>query len=182
MSFLQNYLSFDIISIASCKLVGIMDTSIYADANNVEGKVLQVLIPGYEEPVELTYYQSAITILNSNLLKITNVSDPAYFQELPDGLYTAKISVCPFEDNWFQKSWYRTCQLECKYYKAFLQLNLNDCTECYNKNKAEKLHTAWMYIQGITGNVKDGNFSAATKLYDVANKILDNLLECDDCE
>lgn len=159
-----------------------MDTSIYADADNVEGKVLQVLIPGYEEPVELTYYQSAVTILNSNLLKITNVSDPAYFQELPDGLYTAKISVCPFEDNWFQKSWYRTCQLECKYYKAFLQLNLNDCTECYNKNKAEKLHTAWMYIQGITGNAKDGNFSAATKLYDVANKILDNLLECDDCE
>ncbi len=182
MGFIQNYLSFEIVNMNNCKLIGFMDTSKYADSDNVEGKVLQITIPGFEDVVELNYFQSSITILNSNLLKITNVSSPTFYQELPDGLYTAKISICPFEDNWFQKSWYRTCQLECKYYKAFLLLNLNDCTSCYNKNKAEKLNTAWMYMQGITGNVKDGNFSNATKLYNVANNILDKLLDCDDCE
>lgn len=182
MSLSNNYLSFEVVENNSCKLITLLDTSIYQDEDSASGFVLQVKIPGGFPDVELNYYKKAITMLNSNTLGLTNVNAPTYYQNLPDGLYTAKISICPFEDNWFQKSWYRTCQLECKYYKAFLNLELNKCTTCFNKQKAEQLNTVYMYIQGIHANVTDCNFKAATDLYSVANKLVDLLLNCDDCK
>lgn len=182
MGFIQNYLSFDVVETHNCNTLAILDTSAYADEDLIEGKVLQVKVPGYDDFVELNYYESAITILNSNSLKLTNVSDPIFYTTLPDGLWAAKISICPFEDNWFEKSWYRTCQLECKYYQAFLKLQLDQCTNCYNKQTADKLTTIWMYMQGIHANVSATNFKKATQLYTVANKMLDNILDCDDCK
>ncbi len=66
MGFIQNYLSFDVVETHNCNTLAILDTSAYADGDLVEGKVLQVKVPGYDDFVELNYYESAITILNSN--------------------------------------------------------------------------------------------------------------------
>lgn len=181
MAFTVTELSFDVYDTHNVKTLGIVDTSVYD--SNASGFTLQVIIPGYEpiDAVELNYYKNGVTILNSNNLKLTNVTSPNLYTNLPDGLWTAKISVCPHESNWFEKSWYRTNELLCKYYKAFLNLELNICTDCYNKHKKQKLDLIWTYIQGIHANVSDSNFKAATDLYSTANKMLDKLLNCQDC-
>lgn len=175
-----NKLSFEIADVDNCKLLPILDTSEYT-SDIVELPTLQVLIPGYNEDdvVELSYYPSKITLLNSNVLGITHVANSKYYQALPDGLWTIKMSICPFEDNWYEKKFYRTCELECKYYQAFLKLELDKCETCYNKQKAEKLNTAWIYLQGVKANVGACNFKQATDLYNISSKILDDIINCE---
>lgn len=182
MAFNNTKLSFDVIDTHNVKTIGLLDTSWYQEG--ASGFALLVAIPGYlpEDAVELSYYKNGTTILNSNNLKLTNVTSPSLYTELPDGLWTAKISVCPYENNWFEKSWYRTAVLECKYYKAFLQLELNICTSCYNKNKKEKLDLIWTYIQGVKANVEDGNYRQANELYSTALNLTEKLLDCQDCD
>lgn len=172
-------LSFDILDTNDCKTLGLYDTSFYSSNQTIANATLQVISPFDDSPVELDYYKNAVTILNSNTLKISNVNDLDNLVTLPDGLYTAKISVCPEEQFWFEKSWYRTCLLECKYDKAFLKLNVQSCEVCFSPEGLEKLERARIYIYGVKTNAQNCNVREADKLYKAANKILDNLLDCD---
>lgn len=175
---ISDELSFEIIDLNSCRLLGIVDTSYYRDPANVEGKVLQIRIPNGNGLIELNYVQSGVTVINSNSLQLSSVADPQYLLDLPDGLYIGKISICPFEDNWAEKKWYRICQLKCKFYKAFLKSKIDGCSTCLNQDTLQHLHKAWEYIIGIEANVADCNFDSATRNYEVANNILNTLLEC----
>lgn len=172
-------LSFDILETNSCLTLGLYDTSFYSSNQTIANATLQVITPFDETPVELDYYKNAVTILNSNTFKITNVNDLDLLTVLPDGLYTAKISICPEDKFWFEKSWYRTCLLECKYDKAFLKLNVQSCEACFSPEKLKKLERARIYIYGVKTNAANCNNKEASKLYTAANKILDSLLECD---
>ena len=88
-------LSFDILETNDCKTLGLYDTSFYSSNQTIANATLQVITPFDDQPVELDYYKNAVTVLNSNSLKITNVNDLDLLTTLPDGLYTAKISICP---------------------------------------------------------------------------------------
>jgi hypothetical protein len=172
-------LSFDILDTNDCKTLGLYDTSFYSSNQTIANATLQVITPFDDEPVELDYYKNAVTVLNSNNLKITNVNDLDLLTTLPDGLYTAKISICPEDKFWFEKSWYRTCLLECKYDKAFLKLNVQTCDACFSPEKLQKLERARIYIYGVKTNAQNCNNKEADKLYKAADKLLDNLLLCD---
>lgn len=171
-------ISFDIYNTSDCKTLGVLDTSFYQSTQPISNATLQIISPFDNEPVELNYYKNALTVLNSNNLGITNVNDLDYLQELPDGLYTAKMSICPEEIYWFEKSWYRTCLLECKYDKAFLKLNVNSCEACYNPEKIKALDRAELYMNACVMQAKNCNIKEATKLYNASNKILDSILNC----
>jgi len=172
-------LSFNILDTEDCRTLGIYDTSYYSSNQTIANATLQVVTPFDETPVELDYYKNAVTILNSNTLAITNVNDLDYLSVLPDGLYKAKISICPEEQYWFEKSWYRTCLLDCKYDKAFLKLNVQSCEACFSPEKLQRLERARMYSYGCKVNAKNCNIKEAKKLYSAADKILDALLNCD---
>ena len=172
-------LSFDIIDTSTCRTLAIMDTSVYQSLQVIANPTLQVISPFDDEPVQLDYYRNGITVLNSNNLGITNVNDFDYLVDLPDGLYTIKISICPEDIYWFEKSWYRTCQLECKYDQAFLKLNVSSCDVCYSTEKVQKLERARLYIYGEKNKEKNCNNKEADRLYKGAEKILTNLLLCD---
>lgn len=172
-------LSFDIFDTNSCGTLGIFDTSYYNSLQNISNPTLQIISPYDSTPVELNYYKNAITILNSNTLNITNYADSRNLIDIPDGLYTAKMSICPEEYYWFEKSWYRTCLLDCKYDKAFIKLNVQSCDVCFSPEKLQKLERARIYIHGVKVNANQANYKEADKLYKAANKILENLLDCD---
>lgn len=172
-------LSFEVLDTNSCKTLSLYDTSIYSNSQTLANATLQVITPFDDTPVELDYYRGAVTTLNSNWLKITNVYDFSNLVDLPDGLYTAKISVCPEDVYWYEKSWYRTCLLECKYDKAFLQLNIQSCEVCFSPEKLQRLERARMYIYACKVNAKNADNVGAKKMYSAASKIIENLLNCD---
>jgi hypothetical protein len=172
-------LEFNVLDTQSCRTLGIYDTSYYSSNQTIANATLQIVSPYDETPVELNYYKNAVTILNSNTLGITNVNDLDYLVDIPDGLYTGKISVCPEDQFWFEKSWYRTCLLECKYDKAFLKLNVQSCEACFSPEKLQKLERARIYIYGCKTNAASCNMKEADKLYKGADKILESILTCD---
>ena len=141
----------------NCKTFGIIDTSYYNPSQVITGNLLQILVPGYSVPVEIIYNISGVTILNSNTIGVSNTLDENALIELPDGAYTVKMSACPYNILWKEQTFYRTCKLDCKYDKAILFLDLNQCTTCYNSDLADKLNTAFIYTAGCKANAKNGN-------------------------
>ena len=172
-------LSFHVLPDTDCKYLSIADTSFYSSTQVISEALLQIITPFDDTPVDTMYYKNAVIVLNSNTLKITNVQNLEYLTELPDGLYTAKISICPQDRFFYEQSWYKTCLLECKFDKAFLKLKVQSCESCFSPDKLKSLDRAWIYIKSIQANVKDCNYKEADKLYKAADKILDRILECD---
>lgn len=179
MSLKTNQLYFTVLPGYDCKLLPIADLSIYAD--DAEGAVLQIQLPDRENIVETVYTRNSVSVLNSNSLKYTKVPDLGDLLPLPDGWYTIKMSVCPYEQFWFEKDYYRICQLQCKYNQTLLKLDLNKCEKCYGLDYSDKLRQVWFYIQGIVANTENNDVKSASELYKTANNILDNLLFCQDC-
>ena len=179
--FHQTKLYFSVID-TDCKHLTLLDGSYVNENVVVSGNTLQVILPTESEAVELTFQMGGITQLNSNNLGITNVTDIDYLTDLPDGLYIAKISICPRDQFWFEKTWYRTCILECNYRKAVIKLDLTSCDTCFSEQKAANIQKAWMYIEGVKANAEVGNYNKATELYNVANKIIGKILNCSDCD
>lgn len=174
----STYINFNIIDTFNCKTLGIVDTSYYNPSMTISGYTLQVLVPGYDDPVELTYYPSGVTILNSNLLGITKVNNFDDLLDLPDGMYTIKLSICPYDQFWKETSFYRTCRLECRYAQALLNLDFDTCTGCFESSKVNKLKEVKIYIEGVKANMTDCNVKKATELYQKADSILEKLLNC----
>lgn len=172
-------LSFDILETNNCNTMAILDTSVYLNPDVVEGKVLQIQPPNGYDLIETNYNQSAVTLINTNVLTLTSVSNSKYLEELPDGLYTIKISVCPYDIFWAEKQIFRTCQIWCKFYKAFLKTKINGCSQCLSNKTLDNLRKAEDYLIGVDANITTGNFSSAAKNYEVANSILDKILDCD---
>src|ERR1700759_1695907 len=104
-------LSFEIISSGNCNLIFFADTSYYNPSQTVANLVLQIISPFAPAPVEVNFYAGGVTIINSNLLGITDSWDDSGLQILPDGIYTGKISMCPEDQFYFENTWFRTCQL-----------------------------------------------------------------------
>lgn len=172
-------LNFNVIDTNDCHTFAILDTSYYSPLQQVTGNILQILVPGYLNPVELYYNQSGLSTFNSNNLGITNVIGPENYVDLPDGAYVIKMSICPYDQNWIEKVFYRTCKIDCKYDQAILQLDLNSCTTCYNDQLAELINTIRLYIDGCKANARNGNIRVATQLYNVADGMLNDLINCD---
>ena len=174
-------LSFIIAETNDCKNLAIADISTYNAAQGFSNATIQIVSPFSKKPVELDYKQNGVTFFNSNNLKITNVQRFEDLQALPDGVYTGKISICPEDQFWFERTWYRTCQLQCKYEQALLSLNISECENCYNPEKLKILKRVKLYIEGIKANTEINNIKEANNLYKASTKLLDKLIDCEEC-
>lgn len=171
-------LDFQILPILDCKVLTILDTSFYSSHQNNANRTIQIISPYDDEPVELDYYKNSYTTFNSNSLKITNVLDFDHLVDLPDGFYTAKMSVCPEDKFWKEKSWYRTCLIECKYDKAFLKLGVNTCDVCYSPEKKKMLERAKLYIMGVKADANNCDLKSANAKYKAADNLLNKIIDC----
>lgn len=176
---MKTNLSFDVLNSYNCATLAIADTSHYSENINVEGRIMQIISPFSSDVIETPYQKNGLTFINSNTLGITKNATSEFLIPIPDGLYTIKISFCPYDKYYFEKSFYRICQLECKYYKAFLKLDFDKCSSCFDKSKERDLDKAKRYIDGVVANANNFNFNKATELYNYANKLLDNILNCE---
>ncbi len=162
----------------SLKTIALVDTSYYNPSVQISGSVLQILLPDRPGAIELPFNTSGVTILNSSNLGITNFVDEQFNTDLPDGAYTAKISICPYDQFWYESTWYRTEKLKCKYHQALLKLDISECQECYSPEKDNEIWTAFRYIEGIEANMNQGNLLMCNKLYNVADYILNDIINC----
>ena len=172
-------LSFKILQQPDELAIYFADTSYYNPSQVISNLILQIISPFDPAPKEVKFYPKGITIINSNLLGITNDWDGGHLQVLPDGIYTAKLSMCLDTQFYYEYTWLRTSQLECKYNKALLKLDISQCDECFDPKKLDQLKRANIYIQGVKANMEVANVKQAKALYRAADKIIDNIIQCE---
>jgi hypothetical protein len=169
-------IGFSILDTNDCKTIELKDKSFFPTGVACEQVVLQIITPYKKQPVELPYIVGGIITLNSNNLEITCVEEECDLQDLPDGLYTAKISQFPHELVWYERQFFRVCKLECAFHKAVLKLGLGECRDCYDPHLKQKLDIIWYFIQGVKTNANIGRIANASDLYASALKELKTII------
>jgi len=160
--------------------LGVVDSSIYEDPNPIVSNPLLTVSPPGFLPVELPFTIQDLNLLNSSDLGIT---EEGMEQALPDGIYYLKYSIEPANENFVEKSIIRVDLLQEKFDNAFMGLDFMECDRAIKQQAMVQLNTIYLLIQG---SIAAGNNCAtleAQKLYNQADKMLDNFLNkgCQGC-
>lgn len=169
-------LEFSILDSKDCKSIWFADTSVYQ--TTPDNTIICVTTPFSEDKTQLFYTAGGFMRLNSSNLGIT---PQGKLDNLPDGLYKIRMSVDPNETLWYEKLWFRTCMLECKFAKAVMKLGLAECKDCYDKDLREKIDKSWLYIMGIKGATGSMDLNKAQSLYKTIDGLLNKIVG-EDCK
>src|SRR5690606_27776149 len=99
-----------------------------------------------------------------------------------DGIWKVKYSICPNDQLFVERFFLKTDQIQCRYEKAFLSLDLklpSDSDE--EKKKRKDLAEIEFYIQGAIAAANDKNAVLAIELYNKADKLLNKWGKCGSC-
>lgn len=153
-------------------LLGVADASTYPTTPPVvTSPTLTVTAPGFD-PVSIPFAVLSLNVLNSENLGITAVG--ADTLPLPDGVYTITYSIAPATTNFVTKKIMRVDQLQEKFDKAFMKLDIMECDGAIKKQQKVTLDSIYYFIQGAIAAANNCAVSEANKLYTQANNMLNS--------
>lgn len=166
-------LDFIVVPTYSTLTLGIVDISTYPnDPPTVSSPTLEVTVPGHGL-VSLGFNVNDITVLNTSNLGISDVGENL---PLPDGVYTINYSVAPAYENYVKKSIIRVQQLQEKFDRAFLQLDMMECDMAIKKQSKNVLDSIYYMIQGSMAAANNCAELQANKLYNQADRMLNDFI------
>lgn len=148
-------------------LLAVADGSVY---NALPVSPTLEITPASFAKVVLPFTSSQLNVFNSTDLGITTGTD---FMPLPDGIYTLKYSIAPAYENFVTKTLLRVDQLQEKFDRAFLNLDMMECDRAIKTQQKVELSTAYFLIQGAMAAANNCATVEAMKLYAQASKMLD---------
>jgi len=98
-------------------------------------------------------------------------------QPLPDGVYHLKYSVAPSSVNFVKKSIMRVEKLQEKFDGAFMKLDMMECDRAIKTQAKVDLNSIYFFIQGSIAAANNCATQEAMKLYNQADRMLDNFLK-----
>lgn len=128
------------------------------------------ITPGNFAKVVLPFTPSELNIFNSTDLGLTTGTN---YIPLPDGIYQLKYSIAPAYENYVTKTLLKVDQLQEKFDKAFLKLEMMECDRAIKTQQKVELSTAYFLIQGAMAAANNCATVEAMKLYAQASKMLD---------
>src|SRR3954463_4543906 len=90
-----NTIDFEILDIDNLKNIVFVDLSKYYQAP--EGPLLEILLPGSMQYLMAQIQPNKINILDSNTIGLSNIFETNCAVDLPDGVYTFKYKICPYD-------------------------------------------------------------------------------------
>lgn len=175
-------LNFTIQDTHDFKTLGILDTSWYNPLIKVEESTIEIIPPGYKYAVSPFFMPGALNVYNSNGVGITKASCEEELQDLPDGIWRIKYSICPNDKLFIEKLFLKTDKLQCKYDQAFLSVDLDYPSGDENqKIKRKELAEIEFYIQGAIAASNNQDANTAIELYSKAEKLLNKFGKCASC-
>ena len=156
--------------------LGVADASVYpTNPPVVSAPTIEIDIPGFGTAI-LPFVPNDINVFTSSNLGIT---EPGCNQPLPDGIYRLKYSVAPSYANNVEKTIIRVDRLQEKFDSAFLQLNMMECDRAIKTQAKVDLMSIYFFIQGAIAAANNCAVDQANKLYNQANKMLNNFIKSD---
>ena len=169
-------LSLDILVIPTynSKTLGVADASVYpTNPPVVSAPTIQITVPGFNT-FALPFNVNDFNIFTTSNLGITPLGVD---QPLPDGVYRLKYSVAPAYKNFVEKSIMRTEQIQEKFDGAFMKLDMMECDRAIKTQSKVELNTIYFFIQGAIAAANNCANAEATKLYNQADRMLNNFLK-----
>jgi hypothetical protein len=158
------------------RLLGISDVSTYPSPPIAP--TIEITIPGFGI-VSLPFTPSDFNVFDSTSLGITGVGD--VLVPIPDGVYEIKYSVFPAFENNIEKSIIRVDQLMEKFDAAFMKLDMMECDMAIKTQDKVVLNSIYYFINGAIAAANNCAIDTANKLYNQANKMLDNFMNNNKC-
>lgn len=168
-------LDFNIFDTGNCKTLGIYDLSTYAVGQAISDPVVTVYMPGFADSVVVDFVPRKINLVNSNNLNITCTTDVNSLTNLNDGIYKVKYTIKPSATYSVEKTFLRTCKIQCKFESALLKLDILNCEDSNMMAKINKLKEIEFMIMSAIANANKCNTTLAIELYKRADKELDKI-------
>ena len=154
--------------------LAVNDISTYPVAPPVSAPSIEITVPAFGS-VNIPFNINQINVFNSTALGITSGDDLTV--PLPDGVYFLKYSVAPAYQNFVEKSIMRVEQLQEKFDAAFMKTDMMECDGPIRTQQKVDLNSIYFFIQGAIAAANNCAVDEANKLYNQANKMLDNFIK-----
>jgi hypothetical protein len=156
--------------------LAIADASTYPnDPPVVTSPTIEITVPGFGK-VFIPFTVNDLNIFKSDTLGITS---SGVEQPLPDGVYYFKYSIAPALDNYVEKSFMRVDKLQEKFDNAFMKLDMMECDRAIKQQSNVELNSIYFFIQGSIAAANNCATVEANKLYQQADRMLDNFINAD---
>jgi len=169
-------LNFTVVDMHNPIIIGIADISFYPSGFTILNPTMEITPPAFPTIVK-PFVTGGINVFTSNDLNITCVTTAAQLTDLPDGIWSVKMSISPPIQWNIEKSFIRTEILQQKFGRAFLKADLMDCNLSGNRENMKALDEIYFYIQSSIAAANECNYILAMNLYRLANTMLDNFLK-----
>ena len=153
-------------------LLGVADASTYVTPP--VNPTIEITVPSFGTVV-LPFTENDYNLFNSESLGIT--ASGAALVPLPDGIYKLKYSIVPAATNYVEKTILRVDQLQEKFDEAFMKLDMMECDKAIKTQSKVDLNTIYFFINGAIAAANNCALDTATKLYDQAQKMLNNFVK-----
>lgn len=179
----KHILSLDIPDTLNANVLRVVDTSIYSPELAVACPTLQILVPGFTEPVTATMVQGGETLLSSCSLGIQVTNCDSVLTALPDGIYVIRYSVAPNDKVFVEYNYLRITAAMNKYYNIYCSVNLSGCEPLQpEKDKLNKLRILRSMLDGAKAKIEFcHNNDQGMAIYNYAVAQLDKL-SCTYCK
>ncbi len=168
----------------NCKILKVVDNSVYNTDIAVENAILEITVPGYDCPVIFNGLSAGFTLLlNSTTLEIAPASNYSDLLLLPEGIYKIKYSIKPNKYLNVEYNYLRNCQQYQNYISAVCDFFNKKCTLCDDDVKNFRKDLIWIkeLIDAAKFKVEEcQDCSEGLELYNEATKLLLKLNNCSD--
>lgn len=176
---MEPILNFEILPTYDTRIFLVADVSKWEHLENVP-TYIDIKVPGATKPSTNFFEKGKINIFNSSLLNLTPATSSSSLVELPDGIYTIKIYPCEGQTFCFERAYLRTIATQLELDQSLIKMNLDSCK--IKPCNLEKHLKADELLMSAHANVRDGNLIEGMSNFDAAKEILDEILNCNDCD
>jgi hypothetical protein len=167
----------------NCKILKVVDNSIYNPNIVTENAILEITVPGYNCPVVFNVTPGFTLLLNSSNLEIATAASYAALLPLPEGIYKIKYSIKPNKYLSVEYDYLRNCQQFARYITAVCRFFDKKCTFCEEDIIKYRKDLVWIreLIDAAKFKVEEcADPIAGLDLYNEANKLILRINGCFD--
>lgn len=179
MSIKRHYLDFEILPVNNSRTLVFLDASDYME--QPERPLLEITLPGYNKYFLANIVAQQVNTLNSNTIGLTETLSNTNLADLPDGVWTFKYKICPYDKVYKQKYHLRTVILETNLGKIYDHFELTDCIDQLDDKIKKEVVDIILLIETGRSSAERGQVKRATDAYTKANTKVTNLLQKLDC-
>lgn len=168
----QHIIDFEVIPTGNPKTLVVIDSSDYY--TEPEKPLLEITLPGYNKYFLVNIEARKVNTFNSNTIGITTFLNGSEIVELPDGVYTYRFKVCPYDKLYKDKRFFRSTLIERELAAIYSKLDASDCSVSEDKKIISSIVEIHALIEGAKA-VANKSEKKANQFYQLAVKLIDDV-------